>query len=496
MDSFRYAVQVANSGVSAPAEVSVVVRERPPVFEVPARLQFVDTELGGSAVEILEIRNAGGGTVAGRVTVPAPWSLPAANGIYSLGPGDVARIAVRFEPEMARNHEGSATFSHDGRLALGLSGRGFSPIETSPLRVEMRSEDDSEVRSGSLTVRNVSDEARELTISAPKEVVVQGTVEVGPGAESEVALHTMAGFLGALDGTVTLTGDAVNLVVPLMVQAAPARLVVKPGGAIDLGNPKPGETVRWSLVIKNVGGTEAKLTAEVPGVVRVTPEPTLETLAAGAEREFEVSFMRTLPGEIAEEVVIRGGARAVRIALTGEVVSAAPVRGDAGVGPGLIERTGPGLNSIRPVAELGVTRLTQNEIDLAWTVSAGGVDRFALYRRKIVFGEDGKARSDWKPMTDARVEIGERTARAFLTGLRAGEQVTMLIISLDAEGNESAESPAFELATLPPTVIRVPWTLVVILLLGGCVYLIVRERRRRREAHEMGDAEVERRMRL
>ncbi len=496
VDSFRYAVQVPNSGVSAPAEVTVVVRERPPVFEAPARLKFGDTELGGSAVEILEMKNSGGGRVAGQVTLPAPWTFPTGKGDYSLGPGEVARFAVRFEPETARNYEGTATFSHDARLELGLSGRGFSPIETSPTRVDLRSVDDSEVRSGSLTVRNVTDQARELKIIAPQEVVVQEVVEVGPGEESEVAMHTKAGFLGAMDGTVSLTGDAVNLVVPLRVRAAPARLVVKPGGEIELGRPKAGETVRRSLVVKNVGGTEAKLTAEVSGAVRVTPEPTLETLAAGAEREFELTFMRTLPGEVAEEVILRGGVQAVRIALVGEVVSALPTGGGAGTEKGLIARTGPGLNSIPRIEELGVTRLTQNEIDLAWTVPGETVDRFALYRRKIVFGEDGRARSEWKLLSDIRVEMGERTARASLTGLRAGEQVTLAIISLDADGNESLESPPFDLATLPPTIIRVPWTLVVILLLGGCVYLVVRERRRGREIRELEHAEVERRMRL
>lgn len=262
-----------------------------------------------------------------------------------------------------------------------------------------------------------------------------------------------------------------------------------------MGEPTAGETVRRTVVVKNVGGTEANLTAEVPGSVRVVPEPTLETLAAGAEREFEVTFMRTLPGPIREELVVRGGAQPVRIALSGEVLSALPEPG-AAASAGWLATTGKKLSAIPPVRELGVTRLTQNEIDLAWSVPGAGVESFALYRRKIEFGEDGRARSVWKPMPEVRIAVGKKTAQAYLTDLRAGEQVALIIIALDAAGNESMESPPFELATSPPTSFRVPWTLVLILLFGGCVYLIVRERRRERDVRASADAEVDRRMRL
>ncbi len=496
VDSFRYAVQVANSGVSASAEVRVVVRERPPVFEAPARLQFENVELGGSAVEILEFRNAGGGVVAGRVELPAPWTFPTGNGTYSLGPDETARFAVRFAPEMARNYEGTATFSHDARRRLGLSGRAFAPIETAPLRIELRPVDESEVRSGSFTIRNVTDTARVLTLVAPPQVVVQETLEVGPGAESEVALHTEAGFLEALDGNVTITGNSVDLVVPLTVSPAPARLVARPAGAFDLGKPKAGETVRRTVTIRNVGGTAAKLTAEVPGAVRVSPEPTLEPLGAGAAREFELSFVRTLPGAVAEEVVFRGGAQPVRIALTGEVVSTLSTGGTGAAPVGPLAFGGIKFNAIPPVEEIGVTRLTQNEIDLAWDLPVGGAKAFDLYQRKISFGDDGKAKSGWQPVRNTTVEVGEKQARAFLKDLRAGEQVTLSIVALDADGNESQPSPPFQLATKPPTIIRVPWTLVVIVALGGCVWVVVRERRRSREERDLDDLEVERRMRL
>ncbi|MGC1480069.1 MAG: hypothetical protein WA771_06175 [Chthoniobacterales bacterium] len=496
-DSFRYAVQVPRSGVSTPAEVSVSVVERPPAFEAPARLEFPDVEIGGAAVEILELANSGGGSLSGRVEVPKPWSLPTGNGSYLLAPGEVARIAIRFEPTAPRNVEGSATFSHDPVRKLGLSGRGFTPIETAPNRVELRAEEDREVRAGILIVRNVSDEERELTIEAPREVLVQESVIVGPGAETEVALQTRAGFLGALDTSLTLRSGRLELVVPMTVFASPAKLVVNPAGPFDLGSPKAGESVRRKITVRNDGGSAAEIAAVVSGAVRVSPDPALQTIPAGGAREYELTFSRTLPGPIAEEVVLRGGISSVRLNLTGEVVSVLPSPGSRGIASigadGVSRQT---RSSIPPVEEIGVSRLTKTEMDLVWDVPSGEIDRFDLYQRKITFGRDGVARLVWKPLQEVEIERGAETASTKLVGLHAGERVTLSLVAVTASGEESPASPPFEIATRPPGSWRIPWSLVGIMVFAGCVYLIIRERLRVRREFAEQDAAAERRMHI
>ncbi len=495
-DSFRYAVQVPNSGVSTPAEVTISVIERLPVFEAPARLKFPDVEIGGSAVQVLELGNSGGGLISGRVIAPEPWTFPTGDGSYSLGPDEAVRIAVMFAPAKARNFEGAARFSHDPVRELGLSGRGFTPIETAPTRIELRPDGVSEVRSGILTVRNVTDAPRELTIAAPAEVVVEGSVTVDAKSESEVALHTRAGFLGALDTQVELRGEAFEVVVPMTVYASPARLVADSVETLDLGSPKAGETVLRKVVLRNVGGSPAKVAAVVPGAVTVTPEPTKEVIPPGGQREYELAFVRTLPGPVEEEIIFRGGSEPVRIALTGEVVSVLPSGNQR-----VAELAAKGISikkfsSIPPVEQIGVSRLTKKEIDLVWDLPSRDVRAFKLYRRKITFGEDGVARSVWSLLTDVRVEIGEKVARAFLTDLDPGEHVALSIVSLNAELEESQPSLPFDLATRPPTPWRIPWTLVWISVVGGCAYVIVRERRRLREAGEIEQLAAERRMQL
>ncbi len=495
-DSFRYAVQVSNSGVSTPAEVTVSVVERLPVFEAPARLTFPDLEIGGSAVEILELGNSGGGQISGQVTAPEPWSFPTGDGSYALGPGETTRIAVRFAPTESRNYEAAATFSNDPTRELGLSGRGFTPIETAPTRIELRSDGDSEVRSGILTVRNVTDSSRELTIKAPPDVVVQESVTVGGKSESEVAIHTRAGFLGALDTQIELRGDSFEVIVPMTVYASPARLVADSIETLELGSPKTGETVIRTVMLRNVGGSPAKVAAVVPAAVTVTPEPTLEVIPPGGKREYELAFVRTLPGPVEEEIIFRGGSAPVRIGLSGEVVSVLPSGTVPGESAALTEAIVRKFNSISPVEQVGVSRLTKTEMDLVWDLPDGDVRAFKLYRRKISFGEDGVARAVWKVISDARVEIGDKVARAYLTNLRAGEQVALSIVALNADNEESRPSLPFDLTTRPPTPWRIPWALVWIALAGSCVYVIVRERRRLWEAREIEHAEAERRMRL
>lgn len=496
LDAFRYAVQVPNSGVSTPAEVTISVVERLPVFEAPARLTFPDVEIGGSAVKVLELGNSGGGLIKGKVIAPEPWTFPTGDGSYSLKPGETTRIAVRFEPSMSQNYEGGARYSHDPVRELGLSGRGFTPIETAPTRLELRPDGDSEVRSGILTVRNVTDAERGLTIKAPPEVVVQNSVTVEAKSESEVAVHTRAGFLGALDTQIELRGDSFEMVVPMTVYASPARLVADSVEVFDLGTPTAGETVLRKVVLRNVGGSPAKVAAVVPGAVTVTPEPTMETIPPGGRQEYELAFARTLPGPVDEEIIFRGGSEPVRIAITGEVISVLPSGSGRAAQSGAKGETIRKFNSILPVEQVGVSRLTKTEMDLVWDLPAGEVASFNLYQRKITFGKDAVARSVWRPVTDVQIEIGEKVVRAFLTNLHAGEQVALSIVAVDADREESLPSLPFDLATRPPTPWRIPWPLVWILFFGGCVYVIVRERRRVRKQREMDHAEAELRMRL
>ncbi len=237
-DRFRYAVRAPGAGVSTPAEVVITVVERPPLFVAPTQLDFSATPVGEMEAKTFEVRNEGGGRVQGQFAVPAPWKVIGEKG-YSLGPGESQTFAVAFNPKADGNFTDTGKFSHGAEITL--YGRGYLPVEVVPREVRLEADGRNEARTGEFLLRNVSDVARELRIGAPSEVVVQDRLSLPARSEARVALHTRAGFLGALTGSLSIAGDHVNLSVPLRVMAAPARLEAD-RVMVDFGELTAGRT--------------------------------------------------------------------------------------------------------------------------------------------------------------------------------------------------------------------------------------------------------------
>lgn len=489
LDQFRYAASAAGIGVSTPATVTVNIVERPTAFVAPARLDFPDIPIGHTAAKTLEIRNDGGGRIEGQLVVPPPWKIAGGDGAYSLGPGESQAMQIVFTPAEARQFADTAEFSHAPGIELGLGGGGFAPIEIAPRVIHVEADGHNEARAGSFILRNVSDEDRDLHIAAPAEVIVQQMIHVPAKSESQVALHTRPGFLGAIDGKLTASDGEETVDVPLQVAAAPARITVSPA-SIDFGTLAAGRTGEEKIVLRNAGGSLAKMRVKEPDGVAIDPDPSSEAIEPGASRTFTVSYSRPLPGRLSDTVVIE----------TGEIGLRLPVRAvieDAGSTPE--ETSSPAdakadstdsiiYNDIPPVEKLGVTRQTKTELDLAWK-KAPAAAKYLLFLRSVIFDSKGQAQFRYKRLDRVKIRLIRDEARTTLAGLRPGEHITLIVVALDASGTASRPSAPFVVATKPSPIFHFPWTWLAIVALAGFGALIVRERRRARAA---SDAEVRR----
>ncbi len=480
VDHFRYAVRAPNTGVSTPAEVTVRVVERPSVFVAPKRLDFPDVALGDSARETLEIRNDGGGRITGQLAVPAPWRLAAGDGQYSLGEGDTASFTIVFTPTEDRRFTALGTFSEPAGSEFGLSGRGYAPIEVAPREVRLEGDGRNEVRTGGVLLRNVSDEDRELRITAPSEVVVQDMVKVAAKSETQVAMHTRAGFLGPLSGRLTIVGRAVRLDVPLKVASAPARLVVEPG-VIDFGTLEAGKFGRAKLKLRNLGGSPAEMTVKLPPGVMLEPDPSYEALAPGAEREFEVAYARPAAAKLDDALIFEIGGITTSVPLKGKVTaepgSDTSLPGASGVTPTVK------MNDLPPVPQISFTQ-TKTSLELSWKKTAPEIKRYALILREIGFSPTGEAVFKYKQLPRVKPRIVRDEVRATLEGLRPGEHITLVVVGYDEAGTPTRPSAPFVVFTKPTVPIRIPWFWLGVAAIIGCVIVIVRERRQRRSASD------------
>jgi hypothetical protein len=486
IDQFRYAASAPGIGVSTPATVTINVVERPAAFVAPARLDFPDVAIGHSTAKILTVRNDGGGRIDGRLVVPAPWKITSGNGAYSLGPGESQILEVAFTPTAAGQFADTAEFSHAPGIELGLGGGGYAPIEIAPRTIHVEADGHNEVRVGSFILRNVSDEDRDLRLTAPAEVIVQTTIHIPAKSESQVSLRTRAGFLGALDGKLTVADGEETSNVPLQVAAAPARLTIAPE-AVDFGELAVGRTGSEKIALRNVGGSDAKLRVKKPDGIMIDPDPSGEPIAPGASREFRISYARPLSGRLSDTVVIETGELGLRLPVRAVIKENGNSSGEL-PNPTAQKPAEAAYSDIPPVEELGITRQTKTELDLAWKKSPDAA-KYLLFVRTIVFDSRGHARFDYRRLDNVKVRLVRNEARATLVGLRPGEQVTLLVVGVDAAGLDSRPSQPFVVATKPGVPFQFPWLWLALVAVAGLSALIVRERRRVRAA---SDAEMAR----
>lgn len=479
-DRFRYAVQASNTGVSTPAEVVVRVIERPPLFAAPSRLDFPTTAVGEVSHRELEIRNAGGGRIAGEARVAKPWVIVAGGGPYDLGPGGTHSIVLVFEPEEDRDYSGSVEFSHVEGASVALFGRGYEPIGVVPRELRLESDGRSEVRSTAFIIRNRSDIDHELHIEAPEGVLVDGRVSVPARSEVDVAIHTRTGFLEALTGSLRITGERIDLSVPLHVAPAPVRLAVD-REEIDFGELGSGRTGRQKLVVRNTGGTPADLRVSLPEGGDIRPLPSAELLAPGEAREFEVSFARLAAGEVATVLAIEASSSRMEIPVRAKILATA---GGATGGSDQPVMPKVDLADIPPVPQISVVAKNEREVDLSWKKTSPDVARYMIFLRRIEKNAKGQAVFRYHPLEQAKVRIVRDEARATIQGFRPGEQITVQIVGYDVMGRPSPASSPFTIWSKPAKPFRIPWTLLGIAGLVVATAVVIRERRRRRMAME------------
>jgi hypothetical protein len=107
-----------------------------PVIAVsPQSLSFGPTVTNTSTNLTFAVQNTGGGTLAGTVTVQAPFSIVSGgstlqSAAYSLGAGQTQTFTVRFTPTALGSTTNNATFTGGGGTTASLSGTGVGTPPT------------------------------------------------------------------------------------------------------------------------------------------------------------------------------------------------------------------------------------------------------------------------------------------------------------------------------------------------------------------------------
>ncbi len=207
-DGFRYTVKAGGDRTSSPAEVRITVEEPPARIMVPGIIAFDEIMAGESKIRPLTIKNEGGGVLAGRISVSAPWQLALTE--YRVKSGQTEVVDLSFWPDEGREYVGQVTLigTNGAQTSVQLAGTAIAPIRVEPEHLQIdppQAENGSRV--GLVSLQNQTERALRLKIEATPNIQPVPEIALAPHEKKqisivialhrEVPLHEEIRFVGA-----------------------------------------------------------------------------------------------------------------------------------------------------------------------------------------------------------------------------------------------------------------------------------------------------------
>jgi hypothetical protein len=284
------------------------------------------------------IWNGGGGTLAGTVSAPAPFSI-VSGGSFSLLPGQPQEVVVRFSSGTAGSFSKSIAISSNGGSKTVTATSVAHKVSFFPAQVDfgsglfvlreqcddtggckLRTEKVGLPIEKTLTVKNEGTVAVSLTLSttAPYKIV-SVLPTLSPGQSAQVTLRFDPSESGSFTGNVQvgINGGQGSVSSPPLVGVA-HKIEIDPA-VLDFGIVFVGSTRERKLTVKNQGVT--KVTLEAPNTTQNTTSPfkvMMESplvLGPSESKEVSVQFRPTVSGSYAQTMQLFNGSNYLEISL-------------------------------------------------------------------------------------------------------------------------------------------------------------------------------------
>jgi hypothetical protein len=278
--------------------------EEPPRCVVePETLDFGPVGVGDAVAASLIIRNAGGGTLSGEVSLACEaFTILSGGGQFSLASGASREVRIQFAPQEGGSHACSlATGSVCGEVPLRGEGVTEPACRITPPELDFGELEEGTSAERELTIRNTGTGILSGTLEADcPELTIVGSASFSLGAQESttVTVRLEAGAPGSVECLL----QAGSLCDPVPVRAevvARPRCLVEPS-SLEFGEVTVGEEAQRSFVVTNAGG----------GILAVEPDLDCQgfriasgggshELAAGESLEVVVAFAPDEEGETA-----------------------------------------------------------------------------------------------------------------------------------------------------------------------------------------------------
>jgi hypothetical protein len=489
--SFAYAVQGADTPVSASARVIITISEEPPALAVVHSLDFGRLLLGETREEQITIRNAGGGVLSGKIVAPEPWKIIGSPD-YHLARKREQEVRILFQPTGEGLFNGRLTFTHDARSTVDLTGTAVSPFAFSPSdEIELSHTDAGSMRSAALTIRNATPFERSLEISAPPGISAPKEITIAPDTETRLPLHTLENMTNAIEGPLEFESEGYHHTIHVRAYPLRPTLNIEPNDGLDFGEIQPGRRYKSTLLIENRGGSNAHLKVGAPTDILLVPDPNSMVLAPGEKRLFEVALESRSNGEYHRKIEIGAeGVKTLQIPVSARIAGSAvatPKVPTAKLAPSMPEPREAGAppephSDIPPIKKVTIHKLINRNLEVSWEKPAPNVVGYVVEQRMVAPEPDGSIKISWQKRRGIKFLEDKDTSIARFENLAQGQTWYLRIRSVNETGLRSEPSPTFYIGTPPPPKTGARWLIAILVLAGGITAAVMQIRRRRRAA--------------
>lgn len=495
VDSFRFAVQAVDSPVSAPAEILVHVQEPPARLEAASNLNFGGVPTGTHPQKALSVANTGGRPATVSPTVSLPWSFEE-SGPKTINPGTVQKWTVVFSPTAPRDYSGEFRIPGHPAVVTALSGRGVELYSISPDGPIVLS--NAKSRMISLRLQNRTDSPLTLQVTAPEGINISPVIQLPANAETPLEIAADPAVMTSISGLLVLETEGNRREIPVRSEAMPAVLVASPAAGFEITLGTSPQRVSKTLILKNQGGSPARMNVDSPSGVVIVPDPSSIIIPPGKSQTFEVSMEISglAPIKSAPIAIHPAGGKSISLPLTYKKLATGPnvstsvspqptLPASLPVFPDLKEAPIDPTNEIPAISEIRLISREPGQVEIAWNNPSPLAKSYLIEFRSLEFvGENSPPLSKWTKFPYARFQEKSGEVFATLSRLPADSSWFARVVSLDAQGKRSMPSEAVRIAS-PPHPPR-PWLfllaagLFVLGAIGGISHFLMRARQSRK----------------
>jgi hypothetical protein len=336
VDRFTYACKLEVGSWSASSIVSLIGKRADPKVEIMQTPSFGRVLPGFEGSSRILLKNTGIAPFAADIQWQAPWLGPPR---IELGIGEQKEFLITVKPTAPGTLIWETELQHGEPLSkVRLYVECTEPFVVAPGQLKLHYDGAKGDRRGKVGVANSTDLPMKLTIEPPANLRAPKEIEVPPKQSVDVEVSLSPEDVNVFRGELWVINEPYRQRV--LIDAAPeppqAVLVLPKEGAIDFGTVPKGKTVQSKVVLQNVGGEAAVLSAQAAPPFRVVESDAAVSIGPGQSREMVVEGVSGQAGKFTGNIIFSGTGGRLSIAARLSVIDPStpqPIRPMSGENP-------------------------------------------------------------------------------------------------------------------------------------------------------------------